>query len=147
MQSRGRHEKPFLHSACSIQCGPHGMYGVGLAVLLKRGGTALPFFSQYDCAGSAGTDVVAQDVSVVPDTGVPASGFCSPPLIMAGRLAQYVAEYKAPGVALLPDVQAYWFTLLQLATDRSIELAPAAANGCFRWPSTDSGLTNWWYSR
>ena len=108
---------------------------------------ALPFFSQYDCAGSAGTDVVAQDVSVVPDTGVPASGFCSPPLIMAGRLAQYVAEYKAPGVALLPDVQAYWFTLLQLATDRSIELAPAAANGCFRWPSTDSGLTNWWYSR
>ena len=31
-------------------------------------GGALPFSSQYDCAGSAGTDVFAQDVSIVPGT-------------------------------------------------------------------------------
>ena len=57
-----------------VQCGPHGMYGVGLAIPPLTG-EALFFFSQYDCTGSAGTDVFAQDVPIVPDTGGPAYGF------------------------------------------------------------------------
>ena len=110
-------------------------------------GEALPFFSQYDCAGSAGTDVFAQDVSIVPGTRVPAFGFCFPPPIMAGHLVQHLAECKAHAVVLLPDVKAYWFPLLQLATVRSVEVAPAAADGYFQWPSADGGLRNWRYPR
>ncbi|CAM9718774.1 unnamed protein product [Laminaria digitata] len=110
-------------------------------------GEALPFFSQYDCAGSAGTDVLAHDVSIVPGAGVPAFGFCFPPPVMAGHVVQHLAECKAHAVVLLPDVKAYWFPLVQLATVRSIEVAPVAGEGCFQWPRSDGCLTNWRYSR
>ena len=108
-------------------------------------GEALPFFSRYDCAGSAGTDVFAQDVSILPGTRGPAFGFCFPPPIMAGHIVLHMAEYKAHAVALLPDVKAYWFPLLQFATVITIEVAPAAEDGCFLWPSVDGGLRNWPY--
>ena len=39
-------------------------------------GEALPLFSQYNCAGSAGTDVLAHDVLIVSSTTAPAFGFC-----------------------------------------------------------------------
>lgn len=110
-------------------------------------GEALPFFSQYACAVSAGTDVLAHDVSVVPGSRVPAVGFCFPPPIMAGHIVQHLAECKAHAVVLLPDVKAYWFPLMQLATVRSIEVAPVAAEGCFQSPSADGGLRNWQYPR
>ena len=49
-------------------------------------GEALLFFSQYACAGSAGTDVLAQqDVSIIPGTTAPASGVCFPPAVVAGH--------------------------------------------------------------
>ena len=48
-------------------------------------GEALPFFSQYDCTGSAGTDVLARDVLIVPGTTTPAFGFCFSPAVMAGH--------------------------------------------------------------
>ena len=89
-------------------------------------GEAITFFSQYDGAGSAGTDVFAQDVSIVPDTRGPAFGFCFPAHIMAGHIVQHMVECKVHAVALLPDVKAYWFPLLQFATVRAIEVAPAA---------------------
>lgn len=52
-------------------------------------GTRLLFFSQYQCAGSAGADVLAQDVSTrkVPGALFPAFGYCfPPPPAMAGHL-------------------------------------------------------------
>ena len=39
----------------------------------------LPFFSQYDCAGSAGTDLLTQHLSIVPGTTTPAFHFVSQP--------------------------------------------------------------------
>ena len=39
----------------------------------------LPFYSQYDCEGSSGTDVLAQDVSRLPGKGERMFGYCSPP--------------------------------------------------------------------
>ena len=66
---------------------------------------------------------------------------------MAGHNVQHLAECKAHAVVLLPGVKAYWFPLVQLATVRSIEVAPVAAAGCFQWPSPDGGLKNWRYLR
>ena len=106
-------------------------------------GEALPFFSQYDCAGSVGADVFAHFVSLVPGTSVPALGFCFPPPIMAGHIVQHLVECEARAVVLRPDVKAYWFPLVQLATVKSIEVAAVAAEGCFQWPSPDGGLKNW----
>ena len=40
---------------------------------------ALPFFSQYGCAGAAGTDVFTHDISLVPGTSVPAFRLVSHP--------------------------------------------------------------------
>ena len=97
----------------------------------RASGEVLPLFSQYDCAGSAGTDVLAQDVSIVLDTTVPAFGFWFPPPVMAGHTVQHRAECKAHAVVLLPDVKAYWFPVVQLGEARSITVAPVAATGCF----------------
>ena len=63
-------------------------------------GEALPFFSQYDCAGSAGTNVFVHDVSLVTGTSVPAFGFCFQPPIMAGHVVQHLAECEASAVVL-----------------------------------------------
>ena len=65
---------------------------------------------------------------------------------MAGHIVQHLAECKAHAV-VLPDIKAYWFPLVQLATVRSVEVAPVAAAGCFQWPSSDDGLRNWRYPR
>ena len=110
-------------------------------------GEALPFFSQHDCAGSAGTDVLAQDVAIVPGTTVPAFGFCFPPPIMAGHIVQHLAECKAQVVVLLPDIRAYWFRSVQLDTVRLIEVAPVVAAGYFQRPSPGGALKRWRYPR
>ena len=52
----------------------------------------LPFFSQHDCEGSWGTDVLAQDVSRLPDTGERMFGYCFPPLVVVGVIVQHLAE-------------------------------------------------------
>ena len=72
-------------------------------------GEAMPFLSKYDCVGSAETDVLAQDVSIV--LGTTALAFFPPP-VMAGHIEQHLAECKAHAVVFLPDVKAYWFPLV-----------------------------------
>ena len=52
----------------------------------------LPFYSQYDCEGSSGTDVRAQDVSQLPGTGERMFGYCFPPPVMVGVIVQHLAE-------------------------------------------------------
>ena len=67
---------------------------------LKRGGTALFIYTKYDRAGSAETDVFAKDVSILPDTVVPAFGFSFHPQSRAGYIVQHMAGCKAHPVAL-----------------------------------------------
>ena len=121
------------------------MPGVGAVLPMDWGGTAR-FLSVRLC-GSAGADVFAHDVSLVPDTGVPAVGFCFPPPIMAGHILQHLAECEARAVVLLPDVKAHWFPLVQLAAVRSIEVAAVVEEGCNQLPSPDGGLKSWRYPR
>ena len=89
------------------------------------------------------TDVLARDVSIVPGTRVPAFGFCFPPSIVAEHIVQNMAEGKTRAIVILPDVKAYWFPLVRLATVKSIEVAQVAAEGCFPWRGSDGGLKNW----
>ena len=60
---------------------------------------------------------------------------------------QHLAECKAHAAVLLPDIRAYWFHLVQLATVRSIEVAPVAAAGYFQRPSPGGALKRWRYPR
>ena len=81
-------------------------------------------------------------------TRAPAFRFCfSPPNHGTSHGMQHQAECRVHAVILLPDVKAYWFPLVELATVRSIEVAPVASAGCFQWPSPDGGLRNWRYPR
>ena len=107
----------------------------------------LPFFSQYDCEGSLGVDVLAQDVSRVPITGEPAFGYCFPPPVMAGHIVQHLAECRAHAVIVVPDTRAYWFPLVQQAMVHSLEVAPRATFGYFEWPSQDGTLRGWQYPK
>ena len=59
---------------------------------------------------------------------------------MADHILQHLADSKAHAVVLLPDVKAYRFALVQLATVRSIAMAPPAAAESFQWSSPDGSL-------
>ena len=107
----------------------------------------LPFFSQYDCPGSSGVDVLAQDVSRLPHTGGQAFGYCFPPPVMAGHVVQHLAECHAHAVVVVPDTRAYWYPLVPQATVRSLEVAPKGMFGFFQWPYQDGTLREWRYSK
>ena len=70
-------------------------------------GEAMPFLSKYDCVGSAETDVLAQDVSIVPGTRAPAFGFCFSPPVMADHVVQHLVERKTHAFVRRPDIKAY----------------------------------------
>ena len=110
-------------------------------------GEPLPFFSRYDCAGSAGVDMLAHDVAVLPGSQESARGFVFPAPVMAGHVVQHLLECRARGVLLLPDIHAYWFPALQQATVRSVEVAPRGATGFFHWPTPAGSLNAWCYRR
>lgn len=108
-------------------------------------GFPLPFFSHFDCPGSAGVDVLAHNVAVVPGTVEEAFGFCFPPPVMVGHVVQHLAECKAHAVVVVPDRQEYWFPMVRHAAVRRREVAQAAAPGSFHWPSADGLLRPWRY--
>lgn len=110
-------------------------------------GRSLPFFSRYSCPGSAGRDVLAQDVAVMPGTTVPAFGYCFPPPTMAGHVVQHLAECRAHAVLVVPDNKPYWFPLVQSASVRSLPIAPRDGAGVFQWPCSKGGLRSWRYPR
>lgn len=112
-----------------------------------RSGAALPFFSRYHCAGSAGVDVFAQDLAVLPGGAGPAFGFCFPPPVMAGHVVQHLAECRARAVVLLPGIKGYWFPRVLLASTRSVEVASVNESGVFVWPSAEGTLRPWRYPR
>ena len=109
-------------------------------------GLPLPFFSQYRCPGSAGVDVLAQNVAVLPNSTTVAFNFCFPPPLMAGHVIQHLAECRAHAVLVVPDTKPYWFPLVQQASVRSVEVAPWNAPGVFQWPSS-RGVREWRYPR
>ena len=108
------------------------MRDVGAAIPGTRGGNAILLPIHLRGPGLAGTDVLAQDVPIVPGTTVSAFGFCFPPSAMPGHIVQHLVECKAHAVVLLPYVKAYWFSVVQRATVRSIMVAPVAATGCLQ---------------
>ena len=74
---------------------------------------ALPLFSQYDCEGSSGVDVLAQDVSRLPGSEVQAFGYCFPPPVMVGHIVEHSAECHAHAVIVVPDTRAHWYPLVK----------------------------------
>lgn len=110
-------------------------------------GASLSFFSRYDCDGSNGVDVFAQDVSLQPGSGDRAFGYCFPPPVMAGHIVQHLAECNAHAVIVVPGTKAYWFPRVQQATVRSRVVAPANAWGYFQLPGQDGSLKEWRYPR
>lgn len=110
-------------------------------------GLSLPFFSRFSCPGSAGRDVLAQNAAVMPGTTVPAFGYCFPPPSMAGHVVQHLAECRARAVLVVPDNRPYWFPLVQLASVRSLVIAPRNEAGVFQWPCSTGALRGWRYPR
>ena len=107
----------------------------------------LPFFSRYDCEGSSGVDVFAQDVSLRPGSLDRAFGYCFPPPVMAGHVVQHLAECHAHAVIVVPGSRSYWFPRVQQAAVRSLLISPPNAGGYFQWPCPDGSLKEWKYPR
>lgn len=94
-------------------------------------GRQLPFFSRYNTEGSAGVDVLSQDVSMMPDFSKECFGFCFPPPSMVGVVLQHLEEKGAHAVVVIPDAKLHWFPKLQAATVRSQQVAEPGGGGQF----------------
>ena len=94
------------------------MHGVGAALPIEFGGTAL-FLSVRLCWCGGDRRVHARYFA---RSGYqcPSLPACFTPPIMAGHIVQNLAEGEARAIAFWPDVTAYGFSLVQLATVRSI---------------------------
>ena len=85
---------------------------------------ALPFYSRYHTTGTAGVDVLGQDVSHMP--GSANACFCFPPPQMVAVVLQHMQGCKDRVVVVIPDDRRSYFPLLATATVRSV---PVAAKG------------------
>ena len=79
----------------------------------------LPFYSRFSLAHAAGVDVLSQDVSRMPGSDSPCSGFCFPPPSMEGVVLLHLHSCAARAEVLVPDDRQRWFPVLQEATVRS----------------------------
>ena len=86
---------------------------------------ALPFYSRYHTAGTAGVDVLDQYVSHMPDSANACFDFCFPPPQMVAVVLQHMQGCKARAVVMVPVDRQPWFPLLAAVIVRSI---PVAAN-------------------
>ena len=87
---------------------------------------ALPFYSRYPTAGTAGLDVLDQDVSHMSGSANACFGFCFPSSQMVAVVLQHMQGCKGIAVVVVPDDRQSWFPLLAVTTARS---APVAAKG------------------
>lgn len=110
-------------------------------------GDSLRSFWRYDCAGSKGVDVLAQDVAVLPGTSEPVFSVCFLSPVMAGHVVRHLAECRAHAVVLVIDEKTLWLPLLDLATVKPIVVAPRGATGFVQWPSPSGRLRDWLYHR
>ena len=87
---------------------------------------ALPLYSRYHTDGTAGVDVLGQDVSHMSGSANACFGFCFPPPQTIAVVLQHMQGCKARAVVVVPDDRQAWFPLLAAATVRSV---PVAAKG------------------
>lgn len=94
-------------------------------------GSALAFYSRFNTAGSAGMDVLSQDVSTMPGSQQACFGFCFPPTSMVGVVLQHLEEREAHAVVLVPDRKDSWYPLLQGATVQAQTVTASGESGQF----------------
>ena len=94
---------------------------------------ALPFYSRYHSAGTAGVDILGQDVSHMSGSANACFGFCFTPTRMVAVVLQHMQCCKARAVVVVPEDRQSWFPLLAAATVRSVqEVAKVGAGTFFR---------------
>ena len=92
---------------------------------------ALPFYSRYHTAGTAGVSVLDQDVSHMPGSANACFGFCFPPPRMVAVVLQHMQGCKARAVVVVRDDRQSWLPLLAAATVRSVPVAAKGGAGTF----------------
>ena len=89
----------------------------------------LPFYSRYHTAGTAGVNVLDQDVSHMPGSANKFFGLCFPSLQMVAVVPQHMQGCKARAVAVVPVDRQPWLPLLAAATVRSVSVAAKGGAG------------------
>ena len=82
----------------------------------------LPFYSRYQCEGSAGVDVFRHNAYVTPGGQTTAFGYCFSLPAMVGHVVQPMAERRGRTVIVVPDVRGHWFPRVYHPTVRSLAI-------------------------
>ena len=91
----------------------------------------LPFYSRYHTDGTAGVDVLSQDVSHMPGSANACFGFCFPPPQTIAVVLQHIQGCEARAVVVVPVDRQSWFPRLAAATVRSVPVAAKGGAGTF----------------
>ena len=114
------------------------LMAIGMSVQWIPGGghnadRALPFYLRCHTDGTAGVDVLGQDVSHMPGSANACFGFCFPPPKMTAVVLYHMQGCITRAVVVVPDDRQPWFPLLTAATVRSVPVVAKGGVGtCFR---------------
>ena len=112
-----------------LRHGPDGFHGISSTPPhhLETNKQDPHFYSRYHTDDTPGIEVLAQDVSKIPDSGKPCFGFC----FMVGVLISHIQACCARAVIIVPDTKAPWFLLLGNTLVRTKTLATKADPNVF----------------
>jgi hypothetical protein len=93
----------------------------------NKEGESLPFYSKYEDISSLGTDVFTQNISRGREARWP--DYCFPPFGMIGEFINFAEKSKAWCVVVIPETNATWLHLTEVARGAVICLAERGQQG------------------
>ena len=91
----------------------------------------LPFYSRFHTNITAGVDVFSHNVSHMPGSLQKYFGYCFPQPSLVGVVLAHISKCKARAVIVVPNTRASWFSMIEGAGVRSVQIASQGAGSQF----------------
>ena len=91
----------------------------------------LPFYSRFHTNGIAGVDVFSHNVNHMPGSLRKHFGYCFLQLSLVAVVLAHITKCKARAVIVVPNTRASWFSMIEGAGIRSVQIASQGKDSQF----------------
>ena len=91
----------------------------------------LPFNSRFHTNNTAGVDIFSHNVSHMPGSLQKWFGYCFPQPSLRGVVLAHISKREARAVIVVPNTRASWFSMIEGAGVRSVQIASQDAGSQF----------------